>query len=117
MTLADLIPLIQAADLTALQKRDQISAVRTIARLLNAEPGDIEADPVRLRSRLATLSPEALGLSRGRWANLRSLLGKALHLARPMMPARQRGAVSPEWARLLAQAPQRVELRLTPLAR
>ena len=93
-TLADLIPLIEQANLSPIQKRDQISAVKTIARLLGATPGEIDADPARLRRRLETIAPQALGLSEGRWNNIRSLLGKALALARPMMPGRQNGSVA-----------------------
>ena len=47
-TLADLIPLIEQANLSPIQKRDQISAVKTIARLLGATPAEIDADPIRL---------------------------------------------------------------------
>src|SRR5271163_4706606 len=43
-TLADLIPLIENANLSPIQKRDQISAVRTLARLLGAELRDIAAE-------------------------------------------------------------------------
>jgi hypothetical protein len=71
-TLADLIPLIEQANLSPIQKRDQISAVKTVARLLGATPGEIDADPVRLRQRLETIAPQAVGLSRGRWNNIRS---------------------------------------------
>ena len=75
-TLADLIPLIEQANLSPIQKRDQISAVKTTARLLGATPAEIDADPARLRKRLETIAPQALGLSRGRWNNIRSLVGQ-----------------------------------------
>ena len=81
-TLADLITLIEKANLMPTQKRDQVSAVKTTARLLGARPVEIDADPGKLRKRLETIAPEALGLSRGRWNNIRSLIGKALALAR-----------------------------------
>ena len=45
INLADLIALIEAANLAPLQKRDCLSAVRTVARLLGAEPAAIAADP------------------------------------------------------------------------
>jgi hypothetical protein len=98
-TLADLIPLIDRANLTPTQKRDQISAVKTVARLLGATPGEIDADPGRLRMRLETIAPEALGLSRGRWNNIRSLIGKALALGRPILPGRQMAPLLREWTR------------------
>ena len=101
-TLADLIPLIEKANLMPTQKRDQISAVKTTARLLGATPVEIDADPARLRKRLETIAPQALGLSRGRWNNIRSLIGKALALARPILPGRQTARLLPEWEALFA---------------
>ena len=101
-TLADLIPLIEKANLSHIQKRDQISAIRTLARLLDARVDEIDADPARLRKRLETIAPEALGLSRGRWNNIRSLVGKALALARPILPGRQTAPLLPEWEALFA---------------
>ena len=101
-TLIDLIPLIEKANLSAVQKRDQVSALKTVARLLGATPGEIDADPGRLRKRLETIAPEALGLSRGRWNNIRSLIGKALALARPILPGRQTAPLLREWQALFA---------------
>jgi len=65
-TLANLIPMIEQANLSPIQKRDQISAVWTVARLLGAAADEIDVDPVRLRRRLESIAPEAFGLSRGR---------------------------------------------------
>jgi integrase len=76
--------------------------VRTVARLLGAPPEDIEADPAKLRRRLEAIAPAAAGLSRGRWNNVRSLVGKALALARPMLPGRTIAPLLPEWEQLLA---------------
>src|ERR1700722_16930225 len=101
-TLADLIPLIEQANLSPIQKRDLTSAVKTTARLLGAAPAEIDADPIRLRKRLETIAPEALGLSRGRWNNIRSLVGKALALARPVLPGRQTARLGPAGEALFA---------------
>ncbi|WP_296712815.1 hypothetical protein [Rhodoblastus sp.] len=116
-TLADLIPLIERANLSPTQKRDQISAVRTLARLLGAEPRDIAADPARLRRRMEAIAPEAEGLSNGRWTNIRSLVGKALSLARPMQPGRQALPLTPEWEALLKPLPRNRATRLLAMAR
>jgi integrase len=94
--------LIEQKNLSPGQKRDLISAVKTTARLLGALPSDVAADPARLRKRLETIAPEALGLSRGRWNNIRSLVGKALSLARPILPGRQTAQLLPEWRELFA---------------
>src|SRR5262249_32148413 len=98
-TLADVIELISKADLPERQRQDMRSAVHTIARLLGTEPAAIAVEPAALRRRLDELSP---GLSRGRWANIRSLLGKAIALARPILPSRTVAPLSPEWEALAA---------------
>ncbi len=116
-TLADLIPLIEHANLSPIQKRDQISAVKTTARLLGATPTEIDADPARLRKRLETIAPQALGLSRGRWNNIRSLVGKALALARPILPGRQTVRLLPEWEALFAPLSRNRAASLLAMAR
>jgi integrase len=116
-TLADLIPLIEQANLSPIQKRDQISAVRTIARLLDAKLDEIEADPARLRQRMETVAPQAAGLSRGRWNNIRSLVGKALALARPILPGQQLARLLPEWEALLSPLARNRASNLLAMAR
>ena len=116
-TLADLIPLIEQASLSPIQKRDQVSAVRTTARLLSTTPAEIDADPLRLRRRLETIAPQALGLSRGRWNNIRSLVGKALALARPILPGRQTARLLPEWEALFAPLSRNRAASLLAMAR
>jgi hypothetical protein len=115
-SLADLTALIEGANLSATQKRDQICAVRTLARLLGAEPQEIVAEPSRLRRRMEAIAPEAVGLSKGRWANIRSLVGKALGLARPMQPGCQIAQLLPEWEKLLALLDRSRATRLLALA-
>lgn len=116
-TLADLIPLIEKANLSPIQKRDRLSAVRTVARLLDANLDDIDAEPGRLRRRLETIAPQALGLSRGRWNNIRSLVGKALALARPVLPGRGTARLLPEWEALLAPLARNRASNLLAMAR
>lgn len=117
VTFADLIPLISNADLTDRQKQDLRSAVRTAAKALGAAPEDISADVAGLRRRLDALSPEALGMGRGRWANMRSLLGKALALARPMMPGRSAAPLLPAWDALAGGLAENRRYRILPLLR
>jgi integrase len=80
--------------------------VQTVARLLDADPSQIVAEPNLLRRRLEAVFPEAHGLSRGRWMNVRSLLGKALQLVRPMLPGRSAQPLLPEWEILAAALPR-----------
>jgi hypothetical protein len=111
-SLADVIVLISKADFPRRRKEELRSAIRTVARLLGTEPAAIDADPAALRRRLETIAPEAHGMSRGRWANVRSLLGKALSMARPMMAGRSRQAILPEWEVLTATLPFSRSVRL-----
>ena len=75
-TLESLLELIDATDWPYLVKRDVKSSVRTVARFIGADMADIEVDVSALRRRLEGLSPEAFGLTKGRWNNIRSLFGK-----------------------------------------
>jgi integrase len=116
-SLADLILLISNADLPGRRREELRSAVRTVARLLGTDPAAIAADPAALRRRLKAVAPEAHGMSRGRWANIRSLLSKALALAHPMMPGRSRQAMLPEWMALTGSLPFSRSVRIVPLLR
>jgi hypothetical protein len=112
VTIADVIVLVSQADLPDRRKEELRSAVRTVARLIGTEPAAIAADPAALRRRLEAIAPEAHGISRGRWANVRSLLAKALAMVRPMMPGRSRQAIMPEWEALTATLPFSRSVRL-----
>jgi len=65
-SLEDAISLISRSDFTDRQKQDMRSAVRTVARILGAEPKAIPADPAALRRRLEVIDAETHGVSRGR---------------------------------------------------
>lgn len=116
-SLDDVISLILQSDFSDRQKQDLRSAVRTVARLLGAEPSGIPVDPAALRRRLEMIAAEAHGLSRGRWNNIRSLFAKALALARPMMAGRSMQAILPEWEILAAKLAFNLRVRLLPLLR
>ena len=116
-TFADIILLINNSNLTTRQKLDQSSAVRSVAKALGAPPETITAEPAALRRRLDGLSPSSLGVSKGRWANIRSLLGKALALAQPMMPGRSVAPLSPAWQILADQLTANRKIRLLPVLR
>jgi integrase len=117
MTLADLIPLISRSDLPKAKKLDIASAVRAIGKALGAELADIPAEPGLLRRRLDMISPEAIGFSPRRWANIRSLLARALELARPLMPSRSYAPISAAWEALLAGLNPSAKERVKPLLR
>jgi hypothetical protein len=83
LSLADIIARLQAdPDLNLSQQREMISALHAVARLLDADPAAIAAEPRSLRNSLAALSPAAAGISRRRWNNIHSLMLAALQQAR-----------------------------------
>jgi integrase len=116
-SLDDVISLILLSDFTDRQRQDMRSAVRTVARLIGAEPALIPAEPVSLRRRLEVIAPEAHGLSRGSWNNIRSLFRKALALVRPMMAGRSAQPILPEWEILAAKLPLNRRFRLIAMFR
>ena len=116
-TLKTLLALIDATDWQDRIKMDVKSAVRTVGRLLGGDLASIEVDVAALRRRLEGLSPESVGLTKGRWNNIRSLFGKALGLAVKVFPSRSKEPVLPEWAKVLAPLTASRRSLLTPLAR
>ena len=116
-SLADVISLISNADFPCRQKQELTSAVRTVARVVGVGPELIPADPAALRRRLDEFAPEAAGLSRGRWANVRSLLTKALTLASPMLPGRRVQSIMPAWLALADGLARKRRMSLLPLLR
>ena len=79
-SLADVLAAVARADLPERRRQDMASAVRSAARALGRSPEQVPADPRLLGKRLTEVAPQALGLSRGRWRNIRSLLRAALKL-------------------------------------
>ena len=83
------------------RKRQELaSAIRTVARALGRLPETIPADGRLLAGRLKEVAPAAIGISRGRWNNIRSLLRTALALVQPISPGRNRNDLLPEWLAL-----------------
>src|SRR5271157_157317 len=99
-SLADLLAILQTVDLPERKRQELGSAIRTVARALGRSPEDIPADGRLLASRLKDVAPAAIGISRGRWNNVRSLFRTALALVQPISPGRNRNDLSPEWAAL-----------------
>ena len=86
-TLGDVIVAIEHADLPDRRRQELNSAVRTAARALGRRAEELPAEPRLLANRLAEVAPIAIGLSRGRWANVRSLLRTAMSQVQEMSPA------------------------------
>ncbi len=88
--------------LTARQRQDTASAIRTVAKAFGRPAGEISARPADLRARLTGFAPAMAGLSERRWRNALSLTRSALKsagLAR--MAARSSAPFAPAWTTLI----------------
>src|ERR1700732_861301 len=103
-SLADLLATLKAGDLPERKRQELASAIRTAARALGRSPEIIPADGRLLASRLKEVAPAAIGISRGRWNNVRALLRTALALVQPISPGRNRNDLLPEWLRVSVEA-------------
>ena len=106
------------AELSPARRRDLKSALRTIARLIGKPPEVIPANINWLHVRLRRVHPAAHGMSKKRFANVKSDALKALAITGC---SRERSAwlrkPSPAWAELLARLPDKHDRwRLSQLA-
>jgi integrase len=106
-TLADVISAVRAADLPERRRQEIIAALHTAARALDRPPERVPADPWRLLPRLKQIAPRAIGLSRGRWTNTRSLTRAGIALLYPVPPVRSRQRLTERWAALYDQLESR----------
>ena len=87
-SLASLLAALTAADLPPRQVADLRSAVRSLCRVLGKPPSEVPADPGVLGRALRRALPAAAGIAPARWANIKSLVLKALAADRLQGPAR-----------------------------
>ena len=108
-TLADVITAIGQADLPDRRRQELTSAVRTVAKALGRRVEEIPADPRLLANRLSEVAEVAIGLSPGRWANVKSLLRAAMSQVREMSPGRHLTPLSASWQTLWDRLPTRLQ--------
>jgi integrase len=103
-TISSLIDLVMChPEVPEPRRREMISALKTLARVLNREPHLIPTSAEELRVLINRALPVAAGVSGTRWRNVKSLLRQALALLDPqVMPARSQGELMPDWAELLS---------------
>jgi integrase len=108
-TLADVLCRLEAGpDLDPRRRRELCSALRSVCRVLNADPALVAAHPRQLRVRIRGVTAAAAGVSKGRWSNIRSLTLKALkRVGIRAMPGRYREPHAPQWEALRARLPDR----------
>jgi hypothetical protein len=103
-SLADLIGQLAVTDLKPARRRALEGALRAIAKLLKADPGDLPANMRDLLRRLDPISPASAGISRKYLQNLRAEL-KAAFAATGWAPRANRSTFTPPWAALSARLP------------
>ena len=108
-SLADVLKQLQHIEgLSGRQRMDLRSAVSTVGRILGRPLSEIPASPPVLRGRLDAIAPASIGLTRGRWNNVRSLLRKALKISGiAVMPGRHLNPLSADWSEHMAKLPTR----------
>jgi hypothetical protein len=102
-SLADVISAVRTAELPERRRQEIIAALHTVARALDRPPERVPADPRRLLPRLRQIAPRAIGLSPGRWTNVRSLTRAGIALLHPVLPVRSRQRLTDRWAALYGQ--------------
>ena len=116
LTLADVLARVLASEELPASRRAEIaSSVRTVGRMIDRPLERIPADPTLLRQRLKQLSAANGGISKGRFANVKSHLLAALRIA-GITSSRLLGPMTAEWRALFATAPESVRWRLSRLA-
>ena len=96
VTLAGLLAALERhGKLSATRKRDLVSAVKRIAKLLGDEPAAIALDMAAISARLAAVNPVAVGITTKRLANIRSDFLAAVK-ASGLMPVKVPGQASVE---------------------
>lgn len=94
-----------AAHLDIRSRRNMISSIRTLCRVLDREPRHISIVPAELRQVLATASPGVIGLSRSRWANVKSDVRRAVRLSGSAPKRAEPVSLGADWEQLLALEP------------
>jgi integrase len=97
LTLADVLAVVQTADLPNRQRQELASALRSVGRAFDRPLERIQAHPRHLAPRLKAVAPRAIGMSARSWNNIRHRTRKALGLVRPMPPGHNTNPLTPAW--------------------
>jgi site-specific recombinase XerD len=116
-TLADALAALLEAPLTDIQKRDTRSAVMTFCKALGLSPDEVPASPIYIRRKLEGISYVALGYSKGRWANIKTGVVRAVGLVGKSYPSRNTTKLLPKWVALLKMLPASLKRKVSAGAR
>jgi hypothetical protein len=112
-TLADAMVRLEADEsLAPARRRDLVSALNCLARIIGSDPAGIPAHPRFLRGRMKDIIPAAHDVRATRWSNVRSLVTAALrHLGLAALPGRYTAPLTPAWQGLWGALPPGKGLR------
>lgn len=97
-TLDEVITMVESnLYLAEMTRRDLVSDVRAVARLLGRHPSEITTAPPALRAELRKVAPGVAGISAKRFTNIRSSLARALRITRVLPRPRPRAELTPTW--------------------
>lgn len=116
-SLADALAALEGAALTDIQKRDTRSAVMTFCKALDLKPIEVPASNIFIRRKLESISFVALGYSKGRWANVKTGVARAVSLVGKNYPSRNTNPLLPQWAALLQMLPVSLKTKVSAGAR
>jgi integrase len=105
-TLATVIDQLAAAEPDLRRRGEMTSGVRTLCRVLGRLPRELPADTALLNRLMRGALPAAVGVTSARWANVRSLVLRAMNLTGcRIMPGRRLHPMVPVWAALAERLP------------
>lgn len=117
-TLQDVLSgLARRDDLSPHQRQDQMSSVRTAARLLGRMPAHIPADLASLRAQLNKALPAGAGISPKRFQNIRADLKRALTAVGTGKPGYKRIQLTNAWKNCIGGLERHHGWQLSRLAR
>lgn len=106
------------ASLSPGRRRDLVSALTSAARLLGLPPAAVPCDPAFLKPRLLAIHPLQAGIGKGRLANIRSGVRRALLQVGRAGCGGDARPLGPEWSAAMAGIADRwLAMRLVRLAR
>ena len=107
-TLATVLDRLATAEPDPRRRGEMASAVRTLCRVLGRLPHELPADTALLNRLMRTALPAAVGVTPARWANVRSLVLRAMsRTGCRIMPGRRLHPLAPAWAALDGGLPDR----------
>jgi integrase len=112
-TVYDVYAAVRTTDLPERRKQDILAALNTAARALGKPPDRILAEPRRLLAQLQQVSPQPLGVSPRRWANILSLVRAALAQTHAISTGRSIQRLSESWSTLYRQLDRWQKLKLS----